>query len=108
RNALGADFRQARPEGIEAELGPVGFIGPVGASVPVVKGSAIAGDSFACGANEADAHLRGVRPGRDFEFEELDVRTVEAGDTAPGGGTIGIEPAIEQGNRAKVGTSRPE
>ena len=108
RNALGADFRQARPEEIEAELGPVGFIGPVGASVPVVKDSAIAGDSFACGANEADAHLRGVRPGRDFEFEELDVRTVEAGDTAPGGGTIEIEPAIEIGNIFKLGTRYSE
>jgi prolyl-tRNA synthetase len=42
RNALGADFRQARPEEIEAELGPVGFIGPVGAGIPVVKDAAIA------------------------------------------------------------------
>src|SRR5262249_19730760 len=30
RNALGADFRQARAEEFEAELGPVGYIGPVG------------------------------------------------------------------------------
>ena len=83
RNALGADFRQAEAEEIEAELGPVGFIGPVGAKVPVLKDAAIAGDSYVCGANEPDTHLRGVQPGRDFEFEELDVRTVEAGDTAP-------------------------
>ncbi len=104
RTALGADFRQASAEEIAAELGPVGFIGPVGAGIPVVKDSAIAGDSFVCGANEPDAHLRGVQPGRDFEFEELDVRTVEAGDTAPGGGTIEIEPAIEVGNIFKLGT----
>ncbi len=108
RNALGADFRQARPEEIEAELGPVGFIGPVGAKVPVIKDAAIVGDSFVCGANEPDTHLRGVRPGRDFEFEELDVRTVEAGDTAPGGGTIEIEPAIEVGNIFKLGTRYSE
>jgi prolyl-tRNA synthetase len=108
RNALGADFRQARPEEIEAEIGPVGFIGPVGARVPVVKDAAIVGDSFVCGANEADAHLRGVRPGRDFEFEELDVRTVEAGDIAPGGGSIEIEPAIEIGNIFKLGTRYSE
>jgi prolyl-tRNA synthetase len=104
RNALGADFRQAGAEEIAAELGPVGYIGPVGAAVPVVKDTAIAGESFVCGANEADAHLRGVQPGRDFEFEELDVRTVEAGDTAPGGGTIAIEPAIEVGNIFKLGS----
>jgi prolyl-tRNA synthetase len=107
-NALGADFRQARPEEIEAELGPVGFIGPVGAGVPVIKDAAIAGDSFVCGANEPDAHLRGVRPERDFEFEEMDVRTVEAGDVAPGGGTIEIEPAIEVGNIFKLGTRYSE
>jgi prolyl-tRNA synthetase len=104
RNALGADFRQAGAEEIAAELGPVGYIGPVGAKVPVVKDAAIDGDSYVCGANEAGAHLRGVRPGRDFEFEQLDVRTVEAGDTAPGGGPIEIEAAIEVGNIFKLGT----
>jgi prolyl-tRNA synthetase len=108
RNALGADFRQARPEEIEAEVGPVGFIGPVGARVPVVKDAAIAGDSFVTGGNEADTHFRGVKPGRDFEFEEMDVRTVEAGDIAPGGGTIEIEPAIEVGNIFKLGTRYSE
>jgi prolyl-tRNA synthetase len=104
RNALGSDFRQAGAEEIAVELGPVGFIGPVGANIPVVKDAAIAGDSFICGANEPDAHLRGVQPGRDFRFEELDVRTVEAGDVGPGGGTIAIEPAIEVGNIFKLGT----
>ncbi len=108
RNALGADSRQASPPEIEAEIGPVGYIGPVGATVPVVKDAAIAGDSFVCGANELDVHLRGVKPGRDFEFEELDVRTVEAGDTAPGGGTIEVEPAIEVGNIFKLGTRYSE
>ena len=108
RNALGAGFRLAGAEEIAAEIGPVGFIGPVGAGVPVIKDAAIDGDSFVCGANEADAHLRGVEPGRDFEFEELDVRTVEAGDTAPGGGTIEIEPAIEVGNIFKLGTRYSE
>jgi prolyl-tRNA synthetase len=108
RNALGADFRQAGAEEIEAEIGPPGYIGPVGAKVPVIKDSAIVGESFVTGANEADTHLRGVRPGRDFEFEEMDVRTVEAGDTAPGGGRIEIEPAIEIGNIFKLGTRYSE
>jgi prolyl-tRNA synthetase len=103
-NALGSPFRQAGEEEIAAELGPVGFIGPVGAAIPVVKDAAISGDSYVCGANEPDAHLRGVQPGRDFPFEEMDVRTVEAGDIAPGGGTIAIEPAVEVGNIFKLGT----
>ncbi len=108
RNALGSGFRPAGEEEIAAELGPVGFIGPVGSGVPVLKDAAITGDSYVTGANAPDAHLRGVRPGRDFEFEEVDVRTVEAGDTAPGGGAIEIEPAIEVGNIFKLGTRYSE
>ena len=108
RNALGEDFRPARAEEIEQRLGPAGFVGPVGAEVPVIKDAAIDGASYVAGANEADAHLRGVRPGRDFEFEEMDVRTVEAGDTAPGGGAIEILPAIEVGNIFKLGTRYSE
>jgi prolyl-tRNA synthetase len=108
RNALGAGFRQASAEEIEAEVGPVGYIGPVGLSLPIVKDAAIVGDSYVSGANQPDTHLRGIQPGRDFEFEELDVRTVEAGDTAPGGGTIEIVPAIEVGNIFKLGTRYTE
>jgi prolyl-tRNA synthetase len=108
RNGMGTDFRQARPEEIEAELGPVGYVGPVGAGLPMIKDAAIAGDSYVCGANKPDAHLRGVDPARDFEAYEMDVRTVEAGDTAPGGGTIEIEPAIEVGNIFKLGTRYSE
>ena len=74
RNALGADFRQANAEEIEAELGPPGFIGPVGADVPVIKDAAIQGGGYFAGANRPDAHLIGVEPGRDFAFEELDIR----------------------------------
>jgi prolyl-tRNA synthetase len=108
QNALGQGFRPAHTEEIEQRLGPAGFVGPVGADVPIVKDSAIQGDSFVAGANKADTHMQGVRPGRDFEFEELDVRAVEAGDTAPGGGTIEIEPAIEVGNIFKLGTRYSE
>jgi prolyl-tRNA synthetase len=107
-NALGAGFRQAGAEEIAAAIGPAGYIGPVGAGVPVIKDAAIAGDSYVCGANRADTHLRGVQPGRDFEFEELDVRTVEAGDTTEAGEAIAIEPAIEVGNIFKLGTRYSE
>jgi prolyl-tRNA synthetase len=108
RNVLGADFRQARPEEIEAEIGPVGYIGPVDIDLPIVKDAAIDGDSYVSGANRPDIHLRGIQPGRDFRFEELDVRTVVAGDTAPGGGAIEIVPAIEVGNIFKLGTRYSE
>jgi len=108
RNGLGAGFRQATREEIEAEIGPVGYIGPIGVEHPIVKDAAIDGDSYVSGANRSDAHLRGIQPGRDFQFEELDVRTVVAGDTAHGGGKIAIEPAIEVGNIFKLGTRYSE
>jgi prolyl-tRNA synthetase len=108
RNALGAEFRVATPDEIEAQLGPAGFIGPVGADLPVIKDAAINGGGYVCGANAPDAHLIGVEPHRDFPFDELDVRAVEAGDLAPGGGSIVIEPAIEVGNIFKLGTRYSE
>jgi prolyl-tRNA synthetase len=107
-NALGAPFRLAEAEEIEAQLGPAGFIGPVGAELPVIKDAAIQGEGYFAGANKPDTHLIGVKPGRDFEFEELDVRSVEAGDLAPGGQPISIEPAIEVGNIFKLGTRYSE
>src|SRR5262249_48610469 len=73
RNALGEPARQASVEEIAAKIGPPGFIGPVGVEVPVIKDAAIQGDSFVTGSNEPDAHLRGVQPGRDFQFEEMDI-----------------------------------
>src|SRR3954452_1546305 len=108
RNALGADFRLARTEEIAERLGPAGFVGPVGTELPVIKDAAIAGEGYVCGANKPDAHLIGVAPGRDFAFEEMDVRSVEAGDLAPGGHPIEIEPAIEVGNIFKLGTRYSE
>jgi prolyl-tRNA synthetase len=108
RNALGADFRPAHPEEIAEKLGPAGFVGPVGAEMQVLMDEAIEGESFVSGANEPDAHLRGVRPGRDFEAQAVDVRSVEPGDRSPGGDPIEIVPAIEVGNIFKLGTRYSE
>jgi prolyl-tRNA synthetase len=108
RNALGADFRTAHAEEIADRLGPAGFVGPVGTDLPVIKDAAIVGEGYVCGANKPDAHLIGVEPGRDFSFEEMDVRSVEPGDLAPGGHPIEIEPAIEVGQIFKLGTRYSE
>ncbi|MEK6251198.1 MAG: proline--tRNA ligase [Actinomycetota bacterium] len=108
RSVLGADFRPAHPEEIAAELGPAGFVGPVGAKLPVIKDAAIQAEGYVCGANKADAHLTGVAPGRDFPFEEADIRQVEAGDLAPGGHPIEIERAIEVAGIFKLGTRYSE
>jgi len=107
-NALGEEVRQASAEEISERLGPPGFIGPVGAEVPVVKDAAIEGQGYFCGANRSDEHLIGVAPGRDFPFEELDVRSVKPGDLTEAGDAIEIEPAIEVGNIFKLGTRYSE
>jgi prolyl-tRNA synthetase len=101
--ALGARFRPAQPEEVERRLGPPGYIGPVGAQVPVLLDTAVEPGPYVTGANRPDAHLRGVEPGRDFNFDRVDVRTVVAGDTVDGR-RIRIEPAIEVGNIFKLGT----
>jgi prolyl-tRNA synthetase len=103
-NHLGEPARQARAEEIEDAIGPVGFIGPVGANVRILMDQAISGAGLVAGANRPDAHLIGVEPGRDFTYETCDVRAVEAGDRTPSGDPIAIEAAIEVGNIFKLGT----
>lgn len=103
-SALRARSRPARPEEIAQRIGPPGFIGPVGLDgrVEILLDDAVAEGSYVAGANEPDAHLQGVRPGRDFPFQRADVRTVCAGDTIAGA-RVSIEPAIEIGNIFKLG-----
>jgi prolyl-tRNA synthetase len=105
--ALNKPFRPARPEEIEQRLGPPGFIGPVGAEVPILLDEAVVSGGYITGSNRPDAHLRGVEPGRDFQYERADVRTVVPGDTVDGA-VIRIEPAIEVGNIFKLGTRYSE
>jgi prolyl-tRNA synthetase len=103
QNALGAPFRPARPEEVADRVGPPGFIGPVGIDLPVLLDEAVVPGGYVAGANAPDAHLRGVEPGRDFPYDAVDVRVVEAGDRV-NGHVIHIEPAIEVGNIFKLGT----
>jgi prolyl-tRNA synthetase len=105
--AIREEFRAARPDEVAERLGPPGFIGPVGAAMPILLDAAVAPGGYVTGANRPDAHLRGVEPGRDFGYETVDVRTVVAGDTV-NGSAITIEPAIEIGNIFQLGTRYSE
>jgi prolyl-tRNA synthetase len=107
QNALGRGFRPAHPDEVERRLGPPGFIGPVGTDLEVLLDEAVRPGGYVTGANRPDTHLRGVEPGRDFQFETVDVRSVVAGDTV-NGSLIRIEPAIEVGNIFKLGTRYSE
>jgi prolyl-tRNA synthetase len=102
-NALGAAFRPAQPDEVAERIGPPGYIGPVGIDMPVLLDRAVAPGAYVVGANAPDAHIAGIEPGRDFQFESVDVRSVEAGDRV-NGHVIRIEPAIEVGNIFKLGT----
>jgi len=105
RAVLGEGFRPATDEEIASQIGPPGFIGPVGIELPVLLDDAIAGQKghWVAGANKADFHLVGVEPGRDFQFQAADIRAVEAGDLV-NGEPIRLEAAIEVGNIFKLGT----
>ncbi|HTE63280.1 MAG TPA: proline--tRNA ligase, partial [Solirubrobacteraceae bacterium] len=103
QNALGAEFRPARAAEFEDRIGPAGYIGPVGVDVPILLDQGVAPGGYVTGSNRPDSHLRGVEPGRDFPYEPVDIRSVEAGDTVDGH-AIRIEPAIEVGNIFKLGT----
>jgi prolyl-tRNA synthetase len=102
-------WRPATEQEVSERIGPAGYIGPVGLDgrVPVLLDAAVTDGAYVTGANRADAHLRGVRPGRDFSFESVDVRRVEAGDTVAGR-PLEIEPAIEVGNIFQLGTRYSE
>jgi prolyl-tRNA synthetase len=110
RNALGAPFRLAEDLEVQELFGTVaGFIGPVLARAEVIADEALRGlHGLVAGGNAPDVHLRGVEPGRDFQPTWADVRSVEEGDTAPGGGVIRIEAAIEVANIFKLGTRYSE
>lgn len=103
-NVLGVPVRTAREEEISERLGPPGFIGPVGATVRIIKDRAVFGSGLVTGGNRPDLHLRGVEPGRDFSFEEADVRMVKSGDLTDQGERVTLEAAIEVGNIFKLGT----
>ena len=106
-NLFGGEIRPAHAAEIEAALGPVGYIGPVGNKVRVILDSAVEAGGYIVGANREGFHLRGVEPGRDFEFESADIRSVCDGDTVSGQ-KIRLEPAIEIGNIFKLGTRYSE
>jgi len=114
RRYLGKPVQLAPPEVIERVTGaPVGFAGPVG-----LKGVRILADpevmlvgDGVTGANEGDAHLIHIVPGRDFDEPELaDLRLAVEGDPCPTGkpGKLRLERGTEVGRVGKLGTRYSE
>ncbi|HEY2679663.1 MAG TPA: proline--tRNA ligase [Steroidobacteraceae bacterium] len=100
-------LRMAGPERIRSATGTEpGFIGPIGFKGPVYVDHAAAHlTDFVCGANEKDAHYRGVNWGRDLaEPDSVDIRNAQAGDPSPSGrGTLQIARGIEVGHIFQLG-----
>jgi prolyl-tRNA synthetase len=88
-----------------------GFLGPVGAKVPVIAdhAAAVLAD-FVCGANEAGYHLSGANWGRDAaEPEGFDLRNAVAGDPSPDGkGSLALVRGIEVGHIFQLGRKYSE
>ena len=101
-------FRPAREEEFAERIGPAGYIGPVGADVPILLDDAVAPGAVrhrrqprrtrTCAASSPAATSRSSAP---------TCARVEAGDTVDGH-PIRIEPAIEVGNIFKLGTRYSE
>lgn len=90
---------------------PVGFAGPVGIQCEVIVDQSVGVMKNAVtGANQENAHLRGVNPVRDFAFTQtMDLRFAEAGDLCPRcSGTMDMQQCIEVGHVFKLGTKYSE
>jgi prolyl-tRNA synthetase len=91
----------------------VGFAGPVGLppDTAIWADRSLEGErDFVTGANRTDTHLRGVRPGRDFQVERWgDLVLARAGDTCPRcDGAFESSRGIEVGHIFKLGTKYSE
>ncbi|MDP3936565.1 MAG: proline--tRNA ligase [Deltaproteobacteria bacterium] len=116
RRHLGAEvLEMASDSEIEAALGaPVGFVGP--ARQKGFKGTVLADTSIrsvgdgVTGANEPDAHLLHVEPGRDFTPDDFaDLRMASPGDAcARCGAALEFRRGIEVGHIFKLGTKYSE
>ena len=109
KNRLGADWVKLAGEDRVRELtgAPSGYAGPVGLSVRILADHSVRKiPSGATGANEKDAHLVDVVPGRDFSPESYaDLRLVEEGDRCPRcPGSLRFSRGIEVGHVFRLGT----
>lgn len=97
----------AKEEDILQTIGaPLGSIGPVDLSIPIiVDHHALALESFICGANEKDYHLKNVSWVRDVgKIEAFDLRSVMIGDKSPDGqGLLTSCRGIEVGHIFQLG-----
>ena len=111
-NVIGDPWFEPLDEAAIKELtgADVGFAGPVGLpnSVKIVADTLLDDyDGMIVGANETDAHLRGVKMGRDFEpSERAPLSVVQAGDVCLhcGNASLVVRRGVELGHIFKLDT----
>ncbi len=103
------DVRPMAADEVEAVSGaPVGFAGPVGLKATIIADELLAAyDGMIVGANAADAHLRGVKMGRDFAASQTArISMAVAGDRCSncGKGELKLQRGVEIGHIFKLDT----
>lgn len=115
RRAVGAGRLELAPPAVIEEVtgAPVGFAGPVGMRQPIPIWADRNVESMrnaVTGANEGDAHITGVNPGRDFRpTQYADLRNAVDGDPCPRcSSKLAMRHAVEVGHVFKLGTKYSE
>jgi len=105
---IASPLKLAEDREVEKILGvQVGFIGPVGLSIPIIiDRDAAALNNFVCGANKPDQHYINANWQRDAALTTVfDIRKVVEGDTSPDGkGKLQFLRGIEVGHIFQLGT----
>ncbi len=112
-NAVRAkELRPATEAEIRAIGAEPGFASPIGVhdALIVVDDAVVSSPNLVAGANEADAHLRNVNYGRDYEADIVcDLVAAEEGSACPAcGAGMRARRGIEVGNIFKLGTRYSE
>lgn len=111
---LGATTLEPADAGVVERVtgAPVGYAGPVGLEdVRIIADPwALAVSDAVTGANRADEHLIHVKPGRDWQADDVaDIRLVRADDACPRcGEALAAARGIEVGQVFKLGTKYSE
>lgn len=105
-NKIIGTHRQAHKEEVQEILGvEAGFIGPMNQKVRVVADSCLKDGVYVSGANKPHYHKKGIKPGKDFTAEWLDIHIAKEGDFClKCDALLRIENAIEVGNIFMLGT----
>lgn len=113
RRHLGVTQLQMAGDEVIAKVthAPRGFAGPVKLEADIIADFAVKGmKNFVTGANEPDAHMINVNPGRDFGVDEFaDIRVAKEGDPCPRcPGRLQVSKGVEVGHIFKLGTKYSE